>query len=573
MQRPRIAILFHRLGPYHVARLHAAARVLPMVAIESSGVDVTYAWDQVTGSGDFERVTLFEHADAQHLPKAEVVRRVVLAFDTVAPTVVVIPGWADVVALAALRWCVAHQVPAVVMSETQAIDEPRVAWKEWIKRRIVGLASTALVGGRPHADYMQQLGMSGDRVFLGYDAVDNGYFAAEAARWRGRRSEGGGQRTDQAGFSSTIRDPQSAIPHAPYFLASNRFIEKKNLFRLLDAYAGYVNRDQRPETRDQRPEIRDQRPETRDKRPETRDQRPETRDQRSETRDKNEEEGHGQLGRVLHEEEGHGQLGRVLHEEEGHGQLGRVLHEEVTGGPPVPLLLHGHSAQAQPTSDLRPPTSDLWPLVLLGDGELKPQLLAHCAALGLHVIESAPWEAEEKAESGMRNAESEVEELSPTSDLRPPTSDLRPPTSGTVFFPGFRQIGELPRFYAHAGAFVHASTTEQWGLVVNEAMACGLPVIVSNRVGCAQDLVQDGVNGYTFDPYDVEQLAQLMHRLTEAPKHRLSEMGDASRAIIADWGPERFAAGLKAAVDKALEVGPKRAGLFDRLILKALMLR
>jgi glycosyltransferase involved in cell wall biosynthesis len=104
-------------------------------------------------------------------------------------------------------------------------------------------------------------------------------------------------------------------------------------------------------------------------------------------------------------------------------------------------------------------------------------------------------------------------------------------------------------------------------------MACGLPVIVSNRVGCAQDLVQDGVNGYTFDPYDVEQLAQLMHRLTEAPKHSLSEMGDASRTIIADWGPERFASGLKQALDCALKVGPKRASLLQRLLLKALLWR
>jgi glycosyltransferase involved in cell wall biosynthesis len=47
---------------------------------------------------------------------------------------------------------------------------------------------------------------------------------------------------------------------------------------------------------------------------------------------------------------------------------------------------------------------------------------------------------------------------------------------------------------------VHASTTEQWGLVVNEAMAAGLPVLVSDRCGCAPDLVEVGVNGFTFDP-------------------------------------------------------------------------
>jgi glycosyltransferase involved in cell wall biosynthesis len=109
-------------------------------------------------------------------------------------------------------------------------------------------------------------------------------------------------------------------------------------------------------------------------------------------------------------------------------------------------------------------------------------------------------------------------------------------------------------------------------LVVNEAMASGLPVLVSNRCGCAPDLVQEGVNGFTFDPYNVEQIAGLMLKVS-ACDFPLSAFGDASRRIIADWGPERFAAGLKAAAEKALEVGPKKASLLDRIILRLLMLK
>ena len=59
-----------------------------------------------------------------------------------------------------------------------------------------------------------------------------------------------------------------------------------------------------------------------------------------------------------------------------------------------------------------------------------------------------------------------------------------------VHLPGFKPYDELPVYYALANAFVHASTTEQWGLVVNEAIASGLPVIVSDRCGCAPELVQ-----------------------------------------------------------------------------------
>jgi glycosyltransferase involved in cell wall biosynthesis len=103
-------------------------------------------------------------------------------------------------------------------------------------------------------------------------------------------------------------------------------------------------------------------------------------------------------------------------------------------------------------------------------------------------------------------------------------------------------------------------------------MASGLPVLVSNRCGCAPDLVQEGVNGFTFDPYNVEELARLMLKLSTL-NSQLSTMGAASSRIVSEWGPERFAAGLEAAVDKALEVGPIRPTLLQRAILAGLLRR
>src|SRR5262249_55512462 len=66
------------------------------------------------------------------------------------------------------------------------------------------------------------------------------------------------------------------------------------------------------------------------------------------------------------------------------------------------------------------------------------------------------------------------------------------PPSGTpgVHFYGFRQIEENPVFYALADAFILPSLWEEWGLVVNEAMACGLPVVVSEKAGCVEDLLE-----------------------------------------------------------------------------------
>jgi hypothetical protein len=90
---------------------------------------------------------------------------------------------------------------------------------------------------------------------------------------------------------------------------------------------------------------------------------------------------------------------------------------------------------------------------------------------------------------------------------------------------------------------------------------------------CAQDLVQEGVNGFTFDPYNVEQLAQLMLQISSLQPFRLSAFGDASRAIIRKSCPERFGAGLKLAAEIAVEGEAMKASRLQRMILKALLLK
>ena len=78
----------------------------------------------------------------------------------------------------------------VVMSESSRQDEPRTWWKEAIKRRIVGLYSAALVGGQRHVEYLVELGMPRERVFTGYDVVDNDYFRQKAEEVRSQRFGG-----------------------------------------------------------------------------------------------------------------------------------------------------------------------------------------------------------------------------------------------------------------------------------------------------------------------------------------------------------------------------------------------
>jgi len=118
---------------------------------------------------------------------------------------------------------------------------------------------------------------------------------------------------------------------------------------------------------------------------------------------------------------------------------------------------------------------------------------------------------------------------------------------GTVVFPGFVQRDQLAAFYALAEALVFPTLSDTWGLVVNEAMACGLPIIASDVAGCVADLVQDGKNGYVIPVANVGKLAEAMAAFAR-DSQLASRMGERSARLIEHFSPESCAAGLAAAV-------------------------
>lgn len=390
----RVAVIFHRLGPYHHARLHAAAKRCELTAIELSAVDETYAWEKVAGSVSFERITLFDDADVTAKSKDDLKVRLVEALNQTSPHVVFLNGWSDRAALLALSWCRQQRVPCVVMSDSTEWDEPRLWWREKVKSAIVQQCHAGFVAGTPHLAYLSKLGIPRERIFTGYDVVDNDYFALIADKVR------------------TNPDPLRTGRGLPdkFFLGSNRFIPKKNLDRLIRAYAAY--------------------------------------------------------------------------------------YEKVG--------------------------SQAWPLVILGDGELRPTI------------------------------ETLIDELELTE---------------RVLLPGFKQYDELPTWYGLASAFVHASTTEQWGLVINEAMTSGLPVLVSERCGCAADLVQEGVNGFTFDPYDVDALTKLLIKIS-SEEVDIQKMGQASKKIISRWAPDVFAANMLKCSEVAMQLPIRKQTFLERALLR-----
>ena len=427
-----LAVQFARFGPYHFTRLGSAVEALGQCGwsvrgLQTASSDATYGWNQ----GDqADLVTVFPGRVYEEISATEIRLGVFETLDRLRPDAIAIAGWGFADARECLDWCLRNKAHAILMSETRAADGRRVWWKEWLKSRIVRRFNSALVGGRSHADYLVRLGMSRERIATGYDVVDNRYFASKAEEIRNakceiRNSASVEEKVD-AGNPPTA-NCQLPTGFAPYFLASNRFVERKNLARLIDAYAGYVKSIQHSVVSIQ-----------------------------------------------------------------GRGDSGGI-------------------------------STSVWPLVLLGDGPLRADLIARCKTHGLAIAECAPWQQ------------------LPTANCHPSTISGTP----TVFFPGFRQIEELPQFYVRAGCFVHPALEEPWGLVLNEAAACKLPILAGDNVGAAEELVEDGVNGWKFDAQSVDSISENLKKMATLSPDERDHMGKESFRILQECAPTKaFGEGL-----------------------------
>jgi glycosyltransferase involved in cell wall biosynthesis len=118
-----------------------------------------------------------------------------------------------------------------------------------------------------------------------------------------------------------------------------------------------------------------------------------------------------------------------------------------------------------------------------------------------------------------------------------------------VVFAGSHRSDELGLYYGLASCLILPSVSETWGLVVNEAMAAGLPVIVSHRCGCVAELVRPGFNGYVVDPLDVDGMARTMAVMSSTLVDCAS-MGEASRRIVALYTPETWANSLTDCIER-----------------------
>jgi glycosyltransferase involved in cell wall biosynthesis len=116
---------------------------------------------------------------------------------------------------------------------------------------------------------------------------------------------------------------------------------------------------------------------------------------------------------------------------------------------------------------------------------------------------------------------------------------------------------DMPAVHAAADLHVFASLGDTWGVVVNEALACGVPVLCSRLAACADDLIEPGENGWLFDPTDTPGTVEALRIALESDA--LGRMGERARDTAKRFGPDTMAAGMRRAVDYAVSRSTGRA--------------
>lgn len=138
----------------------------------------------------------------------------------------------------------------------------------------------------------------------------------------------------------------------------------------------------------------------------------------------------------------------------------------------------------------------------------------------------------------------------------------------SVKFLGAVNNNDLPLHLYNTDAFVLASYSESWGLVVNEAMAAGLPIILSNKINAGHALLQEGINGYSFNPNDVNEIANKLIQFIALDAGAKKQMSGNSLKIINTMSYQSMGQQLMAAINKLNTKKTKTAGVIANIFIK-----
>jgi glycosyltransferase involved in cell wall biosynthesis len=122
----------------------------------------------------------------------------------------------------------------------------------------------------------------------------------------------------------------------------------------------------------------------------------------------------------------------------------------------------------------------------------------------------------------------------------------------TVVYKGSLSLDDRPKAYASVDIFAFPTLSDEWGLVVNEAMASGLPVLGSKYSQAVEDLVEDGTTGWTFAPDNEGEVDRAIQRALQAPDSTIRSMGQRARQAVASVSPVRGAGAMLEAITYVL---------------------
>jgi len=226
----KVLISWPRFGPYHLARIKAAYGVFNSVgdeltALEIAGSDKTYLWDKITGDCGFKRITLFPDLVYEDIPDGVMSSKISQELDSLNPDILVVCGYRLPDSRCMIRWARENRKQIILMTETKGDDKFRLFPVEFLKKIYLKSIDAAFCGGSEHRRYLESLRVPYQQIFEKYDIVDNDYFFKESQSFQGKCDE-------------SLRSKLN-IPNGPFFLASSRFIPRKNIDGLIMAFELY----------------------------------------------------------------------------------------------------------------------------------------------------------------------------------------------------------------------------------------------------------------------------------------------------------------------------------------------
>jgi glycosyltransferase involved in cell wall biosynthesis len=136
-----------------------------------------------------------------------------------------------------------------------------------------------------------------------------------------------------------------------------------------------------------------------------------------------------------------------------------------------------------------------------------------------------------------------------------------------VIFLGAVNNSDIPTYFYNSVAFVLPSLSESWGLVVNEAMAGGLPILISNKINASNALLREGANGFSFEPLDVEDMVEKILAFINLDLEGKIRMSNRSLKIIERMDYENMGNELFAAVNRISKIKTKRLPALALLLI------